>query len=120
LTITRTTDTGPVTFQDRVDFLVSNIGVLNTWKWPEIPNRETFKGQMTHSAQYDTSINVEGKRVAVIGSGASSIQIIPAIQKTAAQVISFYRTPQWISTGVALDGLTDPAGSNFECKLAST
>lgn len=120
LSITKTTDAGTETFQDRVDFLVGNIGVLNTWKWPQIPNRELFKGQITHSADYDTSINIEGKRVAVIGSGASTIQIIPAIQKTAAQVISFYRTPQWISTGLVLDGLMDPAGSNFDCRLIRT
>jgi cation diffusion facilitator CzcD-associated flavoprotein CzcO len=117
LMISKTTDAGTETFEDRVDFVDGNIGVLNTWKWPDIPNREAFKGQMAHSADYDTSISVEGKRVAVIGSGASSIQIIPAIQKTAAEVIAFYRTPQWISTGVSLEGLTDLAGSNFDCEL---
>jgi cation diffusion facilitator CzcD-associated flavoprotein CzcO len=103
------------TFQDRVDFLVANIGVLNTWKWPDIPNRESFKGEVTHSADYDTSIELEGKTVIVIGSGASSIQILPAIQPKAKKVISFYRTPQWIGPGLASAGYTDADGRNFNC-----
>lgn len=117
LSIKKTSESGTEeTFEDRVDFLIGNIGVLNTWKWPDIPNRNLFQGQITHSADYDTSIQLEGKRIAVIGSGASSIQIIPAVQKVAAEVISFFRTPQWISTGLAVEGLTDVEGSNFDCK----
>ena len=103
--------------EDEVDFLIGNIGVLNTWRWPEIPNRESFKGRITHSANYDTTIDNTGKRVAVIGSGASSIQIIPAVQKIAAHVTSFYRTPQWITTGLSVDGYTDPEGRNFDCEF---
>lgn len=117
LSIKKTSESGTEeTFEDRVDFLIGNIGVLNTWKWPDIPNRNLFQGQITHSADYDTSIQLEGKRIAVIGSGASSIQIIPAVQKVAAEVISFFRTPQWISTGLAVEGLTDVEGRNFDCE----
>ncbi|KAJ4177560.1 hypothetical protein NW755_013780 [Fusarium falciforme] len=98
-------------FEDRVDFLVGNIGVLHTWKWPSIPGRELFKGKMTHSANYDTSLDLKDQRVAVIGSGASAVQIVPAIKDEAAHVVSFYRTPQWISSGMQVEGLTD--GSNI-------
>lgn len=120
LSIIKTLPNGEThSFEDRVDFLIANIGVLNTWKWPNIPNRESFKGQITHSAAYDTSIDLSGKRVAVIGSGASSIQIVPAIKNIAAEVISFYRTPQWVSMGLAIDGVTDPDGSNFDCTYLS-
>ena len=115
LTIKKTSEAGTQIIQDRVDFLVGNVGVLNSWRWPDIPNRESFKGQITHSADYDTSTQLEGKRVAVIGSGASAIQIIPAIQKIAGQIVSFYRTPQWVSTGVTIDGVTDSEGTNFNC-----
>lgn len=116
LQITHTTEAGEKrTFEDHVDFLVANIGVLNTWKWPDIPNREAFGGRITHSADYDTSLDLTGKTVIVIGSGASSIQIIPAIQKIAKKVISFYRTPQWISSGLPLEGYTDDQGRNFDC-----
>ncbi|KAL1887843.1 hypothetical protein Sste5346_009955 [Sporothrix stenoceras] len=99
-------------FEDSVDFLLNNIGVLHTWKWPAIPNREAFKGTMAHSADYDTSIDLKDKRVAVIGSGASAIQVVPAVAKEAAQVVSFYRTPQWISPGMPFEGFTE-SGHNF-------
>jgi cation diffusion facilitator CzcD-associated flavoprotein CzcO len=98
---------------DKVDFLVGNIGVLNTWKWPDIPHRNRFMGQMTHSADYNRDLVLTNKRVAVIGSGASSIQIIPAIQKNVKELVSFYRTPQWISSGLGVEGFTDPEGRNF-------
>ncbi|KAL5317709.1 hypothetical protein ACEPPN_014807 [Leptodophora sp. 'Broadleaf-Isolate-01'] len=100
-------------FTDDVDFLVGNIGVLNTWKWPNVPNRESFQGQMTHSGNYDTTIDYKGKRVCVIGSGASSLQIIPAVQREASHLISFYRTPQWVGPGLSIDGWTDELGRNF-------
>ncbi|PVH71104.1 FAD/NAD(P)-binding domain-containing protein [Cadophora sp. DSE1049] len=98
---------------DDVDFLVGNIGVLNTWKWPNVPNREAFEGQITHSANYDTSIDCKGKRVCVIGSGASSLQILPVVQKEASHVVSFYRTPQWVGPGLSVEGWTDDLGRNF-------
>ncbi|KAF4825972.1 FAD-binding monooxygenase moxY [Colletotrichum tropicale] len=99
-------------FQDKVDFLVASIGIMNTWKWPDIPNREAFRGKMMHSAAYDTSVNLKGKSVIVIGSGASAVQIVPAIQPDAKKVTSFYRTPQWVSGGVPLEGYTE-SGQNF-------
>lgn len=116
LTVSETLPSGECrVFEDRVDFLVGNVGVLHTWKWPSIPGREIFKGEMTHSASYDTSLDLRGKRVAVIGSGASAVQIVPAIKDEAAHVVSFYRTPQWISSGMPVEGYTD--GSNMTCEL---
>ncbi|KAK2730999.1 flavin-binding monooxygenase [Colletotrichum kahawae] len=85
---------------------------MNTWKWPDIPNREAFKGKMMHSAAYDTSVDLKGKSVIVVGSGASAVQIVPAIQPDAKKVTSFYRTPQWVSGGVPLEGYTE-SGQNF-------
>lgn len=60
------------------------MGVLNAWKWPNIERLHSFKGTLLHSANYDNSVDnsasLVGKTVAVIGSGSSGIQIIPAIQ----------------------------------------
>jgi cation diffusion facilitator CzcD-associated flavoprotein CzcO len=120
LTVTETTDGRERTFEDRVDFLIANIGILNTWKWPDIPNREAFRGHMTHSADYDTDLDLQGKTVIVIGSGASAIQIVPAIRSAARKVISFYRTPQWIGPGLSMEGYTDSEGRNFLCELRET
>ncbi|OAL54590.1 FAD/NAD(P)-binding domain-containing protein [Pyrenochaeta sp. DS3sAY3a] len=115
LTVTETTSGGEKReFEDSVDVLVGNIGVLNTWKWPDIAGRERFRGTMTHSADYDTSIDLKDKRVAVIGSGASSLQILPAVVKEAKEVVSFYRTPQWITGGMPIEGYTNDEGQNFD------
>lgn len=116
LHITRTLPSGEKqTLTDEVDFLIGNIGVLNTWKWPDIPRRESFKGKIMHSAAYDESAVLDGKRIAVIGSGASSIQIVPEVAKVAKHLTVFYRTPQWITSGMSVEGYTDEEGRNFVC-----
>jgi cation diffusion facilitator CzcD-associated flavoprotein CzcO len=115
--VSQTKEDGTIhTIQDRADFLIANIGILNSWKWPDIPNREAFKGEITHSADYDQSIDLEGKTVIVIGSGASAIQIVPAIRSKVKKLISFYRTPQWIGPGLPSKGYTDSEGRNFDCE----
>jgi cation diffusion facilitator CzcD-associated flavoprotein CzcO len=53
---------------------------FSKWKWPAIKGRETFRGPMLHSAHWDDEVQLQGKRVAVIGSGSSAVQIIPTIQ----------------------------------------
>jgi cation diffusion facilitator CzcD-associated flavoprotein CzcO len=118
LSITHRAPTGEVqTLTDEVHFLIGNYGILNTWKWPDIPNRESFKGTLVHSANYDPSLDLRDKRVAVIGSGSSSIQIVPEVAKVAETTVLFYRTPQWITSGFTLEGFTDEEGRNFECKV---
>jgi len=76
--------------------VVSGIGALHVPSVPEIPGAAQFTGAAFHSAQWDQSCDLSGKRVAVIGTGASAIQFIPEIAKTAAQVRVFQRTPPWI------------------------
>jgi cation diffusion facilitator CzcD-associated flavoprotein CzcO len=76
--------------------IVSGIGALHVPSIPEIPGSDQFGGAAFHSAQWDQSCSLSGKRVAVIGTGASAIQFIPEIAKHAAQVYVFQRTPPWI------------------------
>ena len=52
----------------------------SNWKWPDIEGLHDFKGTLLHTAKWDESVKLEGKSVAVIGSGASGIQIVPEIQ----------------------------------------
>lgn len=92
-------------------------GLFSINKWPNIPGRTSFQGTVEHSADYHDGIDLHGKRVGVIGSGASAIQLIPEVSYQAKEVFCFYRTPQWISFGVPSEGLTDQIGSNFTCKL---
>ncbi|GKZ73668.1 hypothetical protein AnigIFM50267_010601 [Aspergillus niger] len=82
-------------FEDRCHILVNASGVLNKWKWPAIRGRETFQGPMLHSAHWDDQVELKGKRVAVIGSGSSAVQIVPTIQpNTANQKNIFRNNPQ--------------------------
>lgn len=76
--------------------IVSGIGALHVPSIPEIPGAERFTGAAFHSAQWDWSCDLAGKRVAVVGTGASAIQFIPEIAKQAGHVVVFQRTPPWI------------------------
>lgn len=55
--------------------------IASNWKWPEITGLHGFKGKLLHSARWDTEWDYTSKRVAVIGSGSSGIQIVPEMQK---------------------------------------
>ena len=72
-------------------------GGLHTPAYPDIPGREDFQGPAMHSATWDHSVTFDGKRVAVIGSAASAIQLIPEVAKLAAQVDIYQRTPNYIA-----------------------
>jgi cation diffusion facilitator CzcD-associated flavoprotein CzcO len=76
--------------------LVSAAGALSDPKNPEIEGLERFRGATFHSAQWDHDYDLEGKRVAVIGTGASAIQFVPAIAPDVAQMHVFQRTAPWI------------------------
>jgi len=78
------------------DFVVAGPGGLSRPAYPEIPGLETFEGALFHTAQWDHSVPLEGKRIGVIGTGASAIQVIPQVARHAAHVTVFQRTPPWI------------------------
>jgi len=76
--------------------LVSAVGALHVPKYPEIPGLEKFAGPAFHSTWWDGSVPLEGRRVAVIGTGASAIQFVPEIAAKVAKLMVFQRTPPWI------------------------
>jgi cation diffusion facilitator CzcD-associated flavoprotein CzcO len=80
----------------RARFLVSGTGPLCEPKYPAIPGLERFAGTAFHSARWDHDYDFRGKRVAVIGTGASAIQFVPAIQPDVAKLTLFQRTPPWV------------------------
>jgi cation diffusion facilitator CzcD-associated flavoprotein CzcO len=63
---------------------------------PDIPGLDRFRGKAFHSARWDQALELSGTRVAVIGTGASAIQIVPKIQPDVAQLHVFQRTPPWV------------------------
>ncbi len=86
------------TVTERFDALVSAVGQLNRPSFPAIEGRERFGGPSFHSAQWDHSVPLRGKRVAVIGTGASAAQFVPLVAEEAAHVDLYQRTPPWLLT----------------------
>ena len=80
-----------------VNAIISAVGQLNRPKLPEIAGRDEFRGPAFHTAQWESEHDFKGKRIAVIGTGASAFQTVPEIAKEAASVIVFQRTPPWVS-----------------------
>lgn len=77
------------------DAVVSAVGQLNRPHVPDIPGADTFAGPTFHSARWDHDVDLAGKRVAVIGTGASAAQFIPPVAEAAAGLSIFQRTPAW-------------------------
>ncbi|MDT0203788.1 NAD(P)/FAD-dependent oxidoreductase [Nocardioides sp. AE5] len=76
--------------------LISGSGGLSEPKLPDIDGIDTFAGEVFHSARWNHDVDLGGKRVAVIGTGASAIQIIPELQKVAGHVDVYQRTAPWV------------------------
>jgi cation diffusion facilitator CzcD-associated flavoprotein CzcO len=86
------TDRGPITARA----IVSGMGGLHHPAYPAIPGRDSFAGPAFHTAAWDHSVNLAGKRIGVIGTGASAIQVVPELAKIAGHLTLFQRTPPWI------------------------
>ncbi len=82
--------------QTTADVVVSGIGGLSAPYYPDIPGLASFQGRRFHSQQWDHDYPLEGKRVAVIGTGASAIQFVPQIQRKVERLDLYQRTPPWI------------------------
>ena len=76
--------------------LVSGTGGLSRPSYPNIPGLKSFKGELFHSAAWDHSAKLAAKRVAVIGTGASAIQIVPAIAEEVRDLVLFQRSAAWV------------------------
>ena len=80
----------------RARFLVVGTGPLNKPVIPNFPGADTFTGKSFHSSEWDHDYDVSNKKVAVIGTGASAIQIVPSIADKVESLTLFQRTPPWI------------------------
>lgn len=97
--------------QFRCKQLIACMGGLSQPALPQIQGLQDFKGVMFHSAQWNHEVNLADKTVAIIGTGASAIQIVPAIANKVKQLLLFQRTPPWIMPK------PDRPVSNFEKKM---
>jgi cation diffusion facilitator CzcD-associated flavoprotein CzcO/acetyl esterase/lipase len=80
----------------RAPFFVCSTGPLNQLRWPDIPGLDSFKGHRLHSARWDATVPLAGRRVAVIGTGSTASQLIPPIAAQAGRLHVFQRTANWV------------------------
>lgn len=78
------------------DFVIAATGVLHHPYTPAIPGLESFAGEVVHTARWDDDVRTSGRRIAVIGSGSTGVQVVSALQREAAEISHFVRTPQWV------------------------
>jgi len=107
------TKDGEETFESTV--LVSAIGQLNDPSRAHFNGEEEFKGLILHSALWPDDLKLEGKRVAVIGTGATSMQLVPSIADRVASLTVFQRTAQWARP---VEGYSDPITEGAQWLLA--
>ncbi|KPI40175.1 putative sterigmatocystin biosynthesis monooxygenase stcW [Cyphellophora attinorum] len=82
---------------EEADFLITATGHFSDPRLPSYPGIETFQGHLRHTSNYDPAFDAAGKRVAVIGNGASGIQVLPQLQKVAKSLDHYARSPTWIA-----------------------
>lgn len=78
------------------DVVVSALGMLNVPAYPDIEGLADFAGPVFHSARWDHSVDLRDRRVAVIGTGASAVQLVPPVAEQASHLSVFQRSPAWI------------------------
>jgi hypothetical protein len=124
---------GPL-FVDRCDVFINAGGVLNAWKWPEIKGLHSFRGALCHTARWPEGLDLKGKKVAIVGSGSSGIQLLATAQPEAEKIyhwiselsldarldgreqVAFAKSlgsPTWITAAFA-QKYAGPGGKNFE------
>ncbi len=77
-------------------FLIAATGYLSQPQMPDIPGLETFDGRVMHAAQWDDSYSMDGRRVAVIGTGSTGVQLIPELAKVVSDLTVYQRTAIWV------------------------
>lgn len=91
---------------DRADFVLTCIGRFNTWRLPKYPGMSEYKGVLRHASHWDPDFDPTGKRVAVIGNGASGIQLVANIQSSVSRLDHYARSKTWIAASWAGDERT--------------
>lgn len=113
------TATGKV-IEDEADVVVSARGILNDYAWPKIDGLWEFQGKVVHSAAWDRSFDYSNKRIGVIGSGSSAIQIVPELQKLDGVRLScFVRGKTWIAQSFGESAMEKLHMDHQQCKWIS-
>lgn len=81
---------------DEFHALISGVGFLNVPRYPDWPGLDTFGGPVFHTARWEHEHDLTGKTVAVVGTGSSATQVVPAIQPVVGRLLVFQREPGWV------------------------
>lgn len=76
-------------------YLINSLGLLSRVNFPDIDGRSSFKGQIIHTARWDPDVQLEGKKVGIIGNGSTGVQVMTALSPIVGQLTSFQRSPQY-------------------------
>lgn len=82
--------------EDEANVVISAVGMLSEPNYPDWPGLDSFEGTVVHTAHWDSAIDYRHKRIAVVGTGSTSAQVVPEMAKKAAQVLVFQRQPGWV------------------------
>lgn len=110
------------TWSDSGNVLISATGILNNWKWPDIPGLHDFTGHLVHTANWDHSYDLTDKNVALIGGGSSGIQILPEVQPKVAHCDHYMKGKTWIAyrePGKEVPGMNPENLENCEFAILS-
>ncbi|PWY77689.1 flavin-binding monooxygenase [Aspergillus eucalypticola CBS 122712] len=92
-------------YDEDLDVLINAIGHFNEWKLPEYPGRDEYTGVLFHSSHWNHNVDLNGKRIALIGNGASGLQVLPSIQPIAQHVDHYARNRTWIADSFGTSGV---------------
>lgn len=88
---------GTANSEEWFHFVISAVGLLNVPRYPTWPGMDDFQGPMFHTSRWDDSVELKGKRVAVVGTGSTAIQIVPSIAADVRELVVFQREANWPS-----------------------
>jgi cation diffusion facilitator CzcD-associated flavoprotein CzcO len=90
--------------EEQFDVVITAIGRFNSWRLPDIAGIENYQGHLRHASNWDPTFDPNGKTIAVIGNGASGIQVVPNLQKVAKHIDHYARSPTWLASSFAAEG----------------
>ncbi|KAI0412944.1 4-hydroxyacetophenone monooxygenase [Xylaria grammica] len=90
-------------FVEEADYVLTAIGRFNAWRLPDYPGLHDFRGLLRHASHYEPTFDPSGKRIAVIGNGASGIQLVSNLQKHVGHLDVYARNKTWISASFSGD-----------------
>ncbi|KAJ9145015.1 FAD/NAD(P)-binding domain-containing protein [Pleurostoma richardsiae] len=85
------------TWVEEADFFIMATGVFSHPQLPKYPGMTEYEGHLSHSSRWDPDFNPAGKRIAIIGNGSSGMQVLPQLQRVAARIDHYARSPAWIA-----------------------